>query len=345
MKLYLSKMKQYCMIIAAMLQAFVLCSCANKEWISGRKEQVFDHCVNSMQRDLDKKFAMLNVSSDKLMDSAKLQTKEIDSSTDNFKKLNAKTLKLIKRLKQGGQGYFTKMKVIDKELRNICTADDKIIFKKTFDDVKGMTRKKIQDWKKYSTKVHRLSVEEYTGFFKISTLYKLAELPVKKKMCNPINAKTIQLLNTSVKTIGQKENNLLTINDKLKENMKLQELLYIYNSLRNCRVAANKLTGKGDIQSWYNEESLIVNSAARKWKEKDYFQVLLYNRIMVCDFMIRRLNSPDEYPMELVYFIYQLKLANNYINDETWKKSIDAIISKYIDRFNTINVMSEKNKI
>ena len=66
---------------------------------------------------------------------------------------------------------------------------------------------------------------------------------------------------------------------------------------------------------------------------------------MVCDFMTRRLNSPEEYPMELVYFIYQLKLANNYINDETWKKSISAMIIKYIDRFNTISVMSKKNKI
>jgi len=346
MKVYSPKIKQYCMLTITVLALFILCSCANKKWITGRKEQVFDKYVNTMQKDLDKKVAMLNVSSDRLMDSAKLQAKEINSSTANFKKLNAKTLKLIARLKQKGIEYFTKMKTIDKDLRKNCSADDKTTFKKTFDHVKDMTRKKIKNWKIYSTKASNRSIQEYNGFFKKTTLYKLAELPVKEKMCNPVNKKTIQLLNIPIKTIAKKEKNLLMVKSNLKENIKLQELLYVYNSLLNCRVAANKIAGEKHIAgSWNNEESLIKHSASSKWKDKEYFQVLLYNRIMVCDFMIRRLNSTHRYPMELAYFIYQLKLTNTYISDKTWNKYISIILFKYIDRFNKISVMSEKNKI
>jgi hypothetical protein len=350
MKVYLSRIKQCCMIILAMSLAFVFCSCANKEWITKRKEQVFNRHINKMQKELDEKIALLNVNTDRLMGSARLQAKEINSSTSDFENSNAKTLQLIKRLARRRQEYLAKMKLIDEQLRISCMADDKLIFKKTYDDVKRMSRKKVQDWKKYSIHVYTFSVKEYKYFFKKTTLYRLAELPMQKKMYNPINAKTMQLLDLPIKAIEQKKNNLLGIKDKLEENMKLQELLYVYNSLQNCRVAAEKLIDSEIIiPSWQHEESIIssllTSSRNSDQKKSDYFQVLLYNRIMVCDFMVRRLKSSQKYPLEIAYFMDQLKNSNKHINDKVWKKNIYTIIVGYINNFNTRNAMSEENKL
>ena len=345
MKIFSYCIKSLSIIIIAVTQILVFCSCASQEWITAQKEKIFDQHVNNMRKEFDKKNATANVNMDKLMDSAKLQLADVNSSTGKFKNLNAEALELIKRVVPLQQSFVKKMETIDKDLRQHSKNCDKILFKKIFDHVKNDTSVQIREWKTYSMKTSHDSAKEYEGFLKSNSLYKIAELPVSRKMRNPLNTKIMQLLDIHPKIIGQRENDLLAAKNNLKSNMKLQELLYIYNSLLNCRTAGNKISGTEiGMSSWQFEESLLANHADRK-QDKEVLQVLAYNRMMICDFMIRRLNLTEEYPVELAYFIYQLKFSANYIDDPVWKKLVSNIISKYICAYDKIGVMSHMNNI
>ncbi len=268
----------------------------------------------------------------------------LSDKTQLYKIYNNDTIDKIAITKQIQKAHLSFIKSLGEGMKKNSindNASNQSAIEKTLDEKINSV---LNQWTNRSNNVHKTSNKLYSDFFKTTTLYKLASLPMRKELFFPLPLKTQEKLDLSTDGVNQKIN-LLKNSLRLQYNLKEHEKIFFINAIGNCREFASYAKSLDQaLPPWKLETKTLNNKfleqSKSSFENSEKYQTFLLNRAYVADYMIRELNYSQNTPLQLAYFIVDLEKILPLLNQSKWKNDIVKLEKKYKDNFNNRKFMT-----